>query len=288
MSRLLPAGTRVGRVVLAVSDLDAHTDFFERVVGLTIHDRSNGRALLATGTGGSESLLELHASDAPDRGDDETGLFHVAFRVPDRAALGAALERIEARWLLDGVSDHLVSEALYLRDPEGNGIEIYRDRKREAWPRDDDGTLEIASYRLDLDALRSASTGAATVPDGTDVGHVHLEVSSIAAARAVYVDALGFSVRDTWARNGTVEALFVAAGDYHHHVGLNTWNDRTKPSTGRGLKWVELLVPDADTLDAVERRLANADTDHARQGETVRMRDADDIAFRLRTQQRKS
>lgn len=136
MSWSLPTGTCVGRVALAVGDLAEHAEFFERAVGLTVHDRSNDRVLLATGAVGAEPLLELHASDAPGRGDDETGLFHVAIRVPDRAALGAALERIEARWLLDGASDHLVSEALYLRDPAGNGVEIYRDRPREEWSRE--------------------------------------------------------------------------------------------------------------------------------------------------------
>jgi len=280
MADELPAGTRVGRVALAVDDLDRLADFYERVVGLTVRERTDDLALLGVEAG--EPLLELHASDAPERGDDETGLFHVAFRVPDRTALGAALDRVEARWLLDGASDHLVSEALYLRDPEGNGIEIYRDRPRAEWPRTEDGGVEMDSLRLDLDVLRSASDGAATVPDGTDVGHVHLEVSSIPAARTTYVDALGLGIRDTWARDAGPEALFVAAGDYHHHVGLNTWNGRTEPPTGRGLAWAELIVPDAETLDAVERRLADAGVEHAWDGTALRVTDADGIELRLR------
>jgi catechol 2,3-dioxygenase len=110
----LPAGTRVGRVALAVADLDRLVDFYRRVVGLELRERAEGRASLGTP---DESLLELQASDAPERGEAETGLFHLAVRVPDRIALGAGLDRVEARWLLDGASDHLVSEALYLQDP---------------------------------------------------------------------------------------------------------------------------------------------------------------------------
>jgi len=281
MTGELPAETRVGRVALAVDDLDRLADFYERVVGLTVRERTDGRVLLGAETG--EPFLELRASNAPERDDDETGLFHVAFRVPDRTALGAALERVEARWLLDGASDHLVSEALYLRDPEGNGIEIYRDRPREEWPRTEDGGVEMDSLRLDLDALRSESDGASTVSDGTDVGHVHLEVSSIPAARAVYVDALGFGLRDTWIGEAGPEALFVAAGDYHHHLGVNTWNRRTEPSTGRGLAWVEFVVPDAETLDAVERRVSEAGVDHDRETGSLCVTDDDGIELRFRT-----
>lgn len=280
MTDELPAGTRVGRVALAVDDLDRLADFYERVVGLTVQDRTDSRALLGAETG--DPFLELQASDAPERAEEETGLFHVAFRVSDRTALGAALDRIEARWLLDGASDHLVSEALYLRDPEGNGIEIYCDRPRDEWPRTDDGGVEMDSLRLDLDALRSASDGAATVPQTTDVGHVHLEVSSIPDAEAAYVDALGFGIRDKWVGEAGPEALFVAAGDYHHHVGLNTWNDRTEPSTGRGLARVELVVPDAEVLDAVERRVTNVGVDHERDGDSLHVTDADGIELRLR------
>lgn len=280
MTGELPAETRVGRVALAVEDLDRLADFYERVVGLTVRERTDGRVLLGAETG--EPFLELQESDAPERGTDETGLFHVAFRVPDRPALGAALERVEARWLLDGASDHLVSEALYLRDPEENGIEIYRDRPREEWPRTEDGRVEMDSLRLDLDALRSESNGAATVPDGTDVGHVHLEVSSLPDAKAVYVDALGFDVSDMWTGETGTEALFAAAGGYHHHIGLNTWNGRTEPSTGRGLAWVELLVPDEETLDAVERRVTDASVDSDRADGHLRVIDTDGIELRLR------
>jgi catechol 2,3-dioxygenase len=274
----LPAGTRVGRVALAVADLDRLVDFYRRVVGLELRERAEGRASLGTP---DESLLELQASDAPERGEAETGLFHLAVRVPDRIALGAGLDRVEARWLLDGASDHLVSEALYLQDPEGNGVEIYRDRPRGEWPMTDDGGVGMDSLSLDLESLRSESDGSATVPAGTDVGHVHLEVSSIPDAREFYVETLGFEVRDTWMRGGEPEALFVATGDYHHHVGLNTWYGCTEPAAGRGLAWFELVVPDG-ALEPVADGLRAAGYVVDADGDGVAVTDPDGMRVQLR------
>ena len=216
----LPAGTRVGRVALAVADLDRLTDFYADVVGLAVHDRTGERATLGTADG--EPLLELHASDAPERGEEEAGLFHAAFRVPDRAALGAALERAEERWRLASASDHGVSEAIYLRDPEGNGIEVYYDTPREAWTELADGRLDIGSWPLDLDAVRSASDGTATVPAGSDVGHVNLEVSSVPAAGAFYRDTLGFRVRGSSEGDaGTLGAVESRLREAGHAVGTD-------------------------------------------------------------------
>lgn len=247
----LPADARPGRVTLRVADLDRLADFYERVVGLRVQGREDDRAVLGAG---GDPLLELVADpDAPERPLEACGLFHVAFRVPDRTALGAAVERVADRWLVDGASDHRVSEALYVSDPEENGIEIYRDRPREQWPTTPDGGVEMDTLPLDLEALAGESDGAAHVPASTTVGHVHLEVSSIPAARRFYVDGLGFAVRDDWGD----DALFVAAGDYHHHVGCNTWNGCSEPLAGRGLDGWTLVVPDAETLGAVRDRLTD-------------------------------
>jgi catechol 2,3-dioxygenase len=246
----LPAETTVGRVALRVADLDQLVEFYTAVVGLSVLDRAAGSATL--GAGGTPLLELVAAPDLPARAGAAAGLFHTAFRVPDRTALGDALGRIEREWRLTGASDHRVSEALYLRDPEDNGVEIYCDRPRSEWPRQGE-RVGIDTLPLDLDPLREAARGEASVPDGTDVGHVHLEVSDLAAAREFYVGALGMGLRQE------VEgALFVAAGDYHHHVGLNVWNGRTDPAAGRGLAWFELLVPDADALAATRERLADA------------------------------
>ncbi|MCL7418207.1 MAG: VOC family protein [Halalkalicoccus sp.] len=244
----LPTATRIGRVALRATDLDRLVAFYGDVVGLAVLDREEGRATLGAG---GDPLLDLIADpDAPPREPEETGLFHTAFLVPSRAALGDALGRVSENWHLDGASDHRVSEALYLSDPEGNGIEIYRDRPREEWPTNE-GRVEMDTLPLDLDALGDQRRGEAGVPDETTVGHVHLEVSSLPRAREFYVEGLGLGVRQEWSD----AALFLAAGEYHHHVGLNTWNGRTAPASGRGLAWFELLVPDREALAALRERL---------------------------------
>jgi len=231
---------RIGRVALDVADLDRAVSFYQGVVGLETLTRETGRAVL----GADDPLLVLRsAPDRPARGPSETGLFHTAFRVPSQAALGDALGRIESDWRLTGASDHGVSEALYLRDPEDNGVEVYRDRPRTDWPLADDGRVEMGTRRLALDPLREAASGADRCPPETVVGHVHLEVSSLDASEAFYAAGLGLDVRQ--AMDG---ARFLAFDDYHHHVGLNVWNGRADPSTGRGLAWVELRVDDPETV----------------------------------------
>ncbi|GGL47464.1 VOC family protein [Halocalculus aciditolerans] len=280
----LPASARVGRAALVVSDVDDLTEFYRDVVGLAVLDRERDRATLGAG---DTPLLELRAGDVGERPPNAAGLFHVAFRLPDRDALADAFRRIRANWRLSGASDHRVSEALYLRDPEGNGVELYRDRERSAWPTTDDGRVEMDTRSLDLDALAAdalAGSGDGEVggraPAGTDIGHVHLEVTDLAAARAFYVDALGLRVRQDWGDG----ALFTAAGDYHHHVGLNAWNARSEPLAGRGLDWFELLVPDADAVDAATARLRGAGFDVERVDDGVAATDADGIEVRLRTE----
>lgn len=271
----LPPSTRVGRVALRANDPERLAGFYRDVIGLDPMGREEGRTTLGTG---EVPLLELLADpDAPEREPDETGLFHTAFRVPSRAALGDALGRIRERWSLDGASDHRVSEALYLTDPEGNGVEVYRDRPREEWPVEG-GRVAMDTLRLDLDGLAERRRGTAGVPEGTTVGHVHLEVSSLPRAREFYVDGLGLGIRQEM----DDAALFLAAGDYHHHVGLNVWNGRTTSPTGRGLAWFELCVPDREALTAVRERVdvedAGSETD------SLTLTDPDGIELRLRVE----
>jgi len=242
--------------------------FYRTVIGLDVLERDDDRAVLGT----DEPLLVLRADpDSSARGTDETGLFHTAFLVPSRAALGDALARIEAHWRLDGASDHHVSEALYLSDPEDNGIEVYRDRPRSAWPTTDDGQVGMDTLPLALDPLREAADGADRFPSGATVGHVHLEVSDLDAARSFYADGLGLNVRQ--AMPG---ALFLAFGSYHHHVGCNVWNGRSVPGEGRGLAWIELVTDDAD---AIRSRLGSV-TDRSHGFEAT---DPDGIRIRVRT-----
>lgn len=272
----LPATTRIGRTGLRVADLDAEIEFYRDIVGLTLRDRTTATATL--GAGGTPLVHLEHDADAGQRGN-RPGLFHTALRVPSRTALGAALERIRGEWRLDGASDHNVSEALYLTDPESNGVEVYRDRGREQWPHAADGSVGMATLPLDLDEIRSESDGAADAPAGTTVGHVHLEATGIGAARRFYVDTLGFDVRMD---GGSV--LFLAAGDYHHHLGVNTWNGRSEPAGGRGLAWFEVVVPDGETMAAVRDRLAAADLAVAERGDGIEVRDPDGIVVRIRSE----
>jgi catechol 2,3-dioxygenase len=244
MSALDPA-TSVGRVALTVADLARARTFYERVVGLRTPAHDGERASLGPAAGGPPLVELLGDANAPTPPARACGLFHLALLLPSRLELARALRRIVASgWPLSGASDHLVSEALYLSDPEGNGIEIYRDRPREEWRRRD-GELEMATLPLDLQELAGELRGGEATDAGmTDarIGHVHLRVADLAAAERFYADALGFEV--------TVRsypgALFVAAGGYHHHVGLNTWSSAggpPRPPGTRGLHHVELLTP---------------------------------------------
>ena len=277
-SNTLPAASHVGRVALCVNDLDQMVDFYRDVVGLSVQHHESERATLGSG---DEPLLELLVDpDAPERRRDETGLFHTAFLLPDRAALGDALQRVREQWRLDGASDHHVSEALYLSDPEGNGIEIYRDRPREEWPHENDGSVRMATLPLDLDEIGDLGQGAPTVPDGTVIGHVHLEVSSLQKAREFYVDTLGMNVRQRYGES----ALFVAAGEYHHHIGLNMWNGRTASPSGRGLAWFELVVPGQEALDALRERLDDRDVPVTATDDGLAVDDPNGIRLRVRSE----
>jgi len=247
----LPQATHIGRTALRVADLEEMTEFYRDVVGLSVLDHSETSSVLGSG---DTPLLVLEGDEtALDRHRSGAGLFHNAFRVPSRAALGDALARVRDRWRLGGASDHGVSEALYLADPEGNGIEIYRDYPREQWPRGDDGTIQMGTYRLDLEPLDAAATGQSTVPAGTDVGHVHLEVSSLPAFSEFYVGRIGFETQVSMPN-----ARFVSAGGYHHHLGANTWNQRSGPVDGSGLSWFEVVVPDTAALTEIRDRTADS------------------------------
>lgn len=259
---LIPAATSMGPVRLVVGDLDAMTAFYARAVGLeTLARRGSGAVLGA----GGRPLVELRAEpSAPPRPPRTTGLFHLALLVPERADLARALRRVaDAGWGFSGASDHLVSEALYLDDPEGNGIEIYRDRPRAEWRTGPGGDLEMATLPIDLDGvLSSLPPGGADhgMPAGTTMGHVHLQVRDTAEAEGFWSGLLGFepTVR------GYPGALFVAAGGYHHHLGLNTWGTRgapAPPAGARGLDRLTVALPDTADVDRAAGRLADAGLD---------------------------
>lgn len=213
------APLQIGRVALIVNDLNRIGDFYQSVIGL---NRISGDGESLTLGQGQQALVELRQDRAARPRPEEAGLFHTAFLLPDRAALGRWLRHVaDARQPLTGASDHLVSEALYLRDPEGNGIEVYVDRSRDAWPRRGDQVV-MDTRRLDLADLAAAADGRWTgAPDGTVIGHVHLQVGELARAEAFYTDGLGM---DRMAH--VPGASFFASGGYHHHLATNVWHSR--------------------------------------------------------------
>jgi catechol 2,3-dioxygenase len=268
---MIPPDTSIGKVRLRVADLDDLTTFYERVIGLPAVER--GGDVVRLGAVGGEPLIELlGAPDAPPAPSFSTGLFHLAILVPDRAELARSLQRVAgAGWRLTGASDHLVSEALYLQDPEGNGIEIYRDRPREEWRRNGD-ELAMATLPLDLESilgeLDPSERQADGMPGGTTMGHVHLQVADIPAAERFDTRALGLDVMV----RSYPGALFLAAGGYHHHIGLNTWQSEgapPPPEGSLGLDRYELVLPSAAERDSAADRLAEVGADPQRLDEGV-------------------
>jgi len=243
----------VARVGLKARDAEALANFYRDVVGLNELSRDGGT--ISLGAGG-RPLLEIEA-DSAARPDDprSAGLFHTAFLLPTRADLARWVRHaIEKRIPVSGASDHLVSEALYLNDPEGNGIEIYADRPRDAW-KWNGPSIEMATQRLDIDGLIAAipagDPGWRGTPENSVVGHVHLRVGDPVAAESWWHDEFGF---DTVARYGA-DAVFLSSGGYHHHIGANRWQSAGAGMRDPGravLSWVEMRSAEAATAKSVQ------------------------------------
>jgi catechol 2,3-dioxygenase len=247
----------IADVGLRVRDLDRLTSFYRDVLGLFLLDRSEERAVLGAG---GVPLLELeHRAHAKPDDHREAGLYHTAFLMPTRPDL--------ARWILHtarnkvpltGASDHAVSEAFYLDDPEGNGIEVYSDRPAETWQWTGDD-LRITTDPLDIDdILREVAPGAAYpgAPEGLRIGHVHLRVGDVGQAERFYRDVVGLEV--TRRRHG---ASFMSSGRYHHHIAGNVWHSSgagARNEDRAGLSWLALEAADPGTFDAVKTRLAQS------------------------------
>ena len=264
----LPGATRLGRVRLQVADLERSLAFYRQVLGFRELHREGTAAAL--GTPGSDTpLVELHerrgASPVPKRG--RLGLYHFAVLLPTRADLGRFLVHLSEQGVQAGAGDHDVSEALYLQDPDGLGIEVYADRPRSGW-KTRGRELYIDTTAVDVaDLARSGGDERwSGMPAGTVVGHVHLHVGSIEEAAAFYHQAVGFD-QMTWSYPG---ALFLGAGGYHHHLGLNTWAGPDAPRAGeddaRLLEW-EIVLPGAEEVEAAARSLEGAGYGVTRSGE---------------------
>jgi catechol 2,3-dioxygenase len=229
----------IGAVRLRVANLDLVQGFYEQAIGLRTLERDGELVRLGAGTPLVELVGDPSAPPAPAR---STGLFHLAILVPSRRELARAVSRVVAAGArFTGASDHFVSEALYLDDPEGNGIEIYRDRPREQWEYEPSGELRMGTVALDLDSVMAELPQERDrgMPEDTVIGHIHLRVAELPATERFYAGELGLDV--------TVRsypgALFLSRGGYHHHVGANTWASAGAPAPppgSRGLEWFEL------------------------------------------------
>jgi catechol 2,3-dioxygenase len=252
-------------VTLTVADLARSIDYYENAIGLAVSSREDGRARL--GVPGRDLLvLEEQPGARPGRGTN-TGLFHFALLLPERDHLGAWLTHAAGSHVhLTGASDHFVSEALYLRDPDGHGIEIYSDRPRDTWTTLPDGSLNIGTVPLDLqDLMRANASGEPLerLPDGTVMGHIHLQVAHLEEARRFYTDTIGLDLMIEIPG----QASFLSSAGYHHHLGMNVWagvGAPPAPPDQARLTRAALEVEDEEALDAIESRLADAGAEPVR------------------------
>jgi len=261
----------LGSVELSVGDLKRSVNFHQNVLGLRVLETGNGTARLGAG---QRTLLILHERPgAPPAPRSTPGLYHFALLLPSRADLARWVKHAAAQGVRVGQADHLVSEAFYLTDPDGHGIEVYRDRPRDAWAWQG-SEVQMASDPIDIQGLLSEPgadepwTGA---PNGTVMGHVHLRVTDVPATEAFYAGTLGFDVAARWPG-----ALFVSVGGYHHHFGLNAWHSQggaSAPAGSAKLERVHVILPDANAVQTVAERLARAAHAFTREDDALNVRD---------------
>ncbi len=262
----LDPATHMGPVTLAVADLARSLDFYTRVLGMAVLEQSADRATAGAGRLPLLRLVEQRgAQRQPAR---STGLYHVAILLPSRADLGRVLLSLARnRYPVGGFGDHGVSEAAYLDDPDGNGLELYRDRPRSEWPYQD-GQVIMGTDPVDVDGVIGSVPDPAApyagMPAGTTVGHIHLRVGDILQARAFYHGVLGFDVMFD-----VGSALFVSAGGYHHHLGMNVWQSRgaaPPPPESAGLREFVVALPREAERERLAARLDAAGVAHSREG----------------------
>ena len=247
--------TQIGLVSLTVADFERSLPYYQRNIGLTLLERSGNMALLGTAV---QPLLQLNEQPGAKVTRGTTGLYHFALLVPNRLELAKTFKNlVDTDTPLGGFSDHSVSEAIYLSDPDGNGIEIYRDRTPDKWPRQN-GRLQMNTMPLDLQSLMGELHGRSPEWQGlhsdTKMGHIHLHIRNLDEAEDFYSNKLGF---ERIMRYGTA-AGFVSAGGYHHHVGLNTWAGQgapPPPPDAAGLRHFQIILPTQSALDSVAENL---------------------------------
>lgn len=282
----LHPAARMGAVTLAVSNLAKSVDFYRNIIGLTrLNEGSSNEAVMGVG---KTPLLILQAIRGAVRQPDySTGLYHVAILVPSRPDLGRFLINLaRTQYPVQGFGDHLVSEAIYLADPDGNGLEVYRDRPRDEWQWEG-SKVKMATDPVDVEGIVAAVENPAApftgMHEGTTIGHMHLRIGDVPQAEAFYSGIIGFDVVATWH-----SALFVSAGGYHHHLGLNTWHSRNAPpapANSVGLREYTIILPDSEALAQVVSRLESAGIVVAQQDNDVLVNDPWQNRIRLTTEQ---
>lgn len=261
MTDTLSSSTHIGSVYLYARNPASLASFYQHSLGLDLLGEAGDTLLLGVG---GQPMIGIQPATQQQASGRRTGLFHLALRYATRLALARAFRRlVTLRTALQGASDHGVSESIYLTDPEGNGIELYWDRQPELWPRAADGSLQLITNTLDLEQLLAedlAYTSRPHVDPHTRMGHIHLNVGEIPASEKFYVEMLGFDVIQRFGKT----ALFISAGGYHHHIGLNTWQGTGAPPLPQGapgLGWFEI---NGVNLDEIQRRLEKIGWDFQR------------------------
>jgi catechol 2,3-dioxygenase len=286
----LHPATLLGPITIRVADLERSIRFYEKVIGLSSARQEGRHAALSVA--GEPPLIHLKETPGARQVTRTSGLYHFAVLLPTRADLGRALQRLIDSDIRIGQSDHLVSEALYLSDPDGNGMEIYRDRPRAEWTWRD-GMIEMAVDPLDLggllqDAKKTAGSrglgaavpgGSGAAPAGTTVGHIHLQVSDVAQAVQFYHEVIGFDITASFQG-----AAFLSAGGYHHHLGLNSWNSRGAPPAppdAAGMESFTIRVPSRDEQRRIAERLTAAGIPGVFENGRVSVRDPWNIGIEI-------
>lgn len=270
----------VGQAHLVVRDLAQVSGFYQNIIGLSVLEKSASGEIL--GVNGLPLLTLTTSGNAAEAPRNAAGLFHTAFLMPSRADLAQWLAHVARNNIqLQGASDHLVSEAIYLSDPEGNGIEVYRDRQPDEWSYQTDGTVSMSTLRLDLQALYDSApqTPFHEAAEGTAIGHIHLQVGALPQADAFYQDVLGLKIMARYPG-----ASFFGYGAYHHHVAANIWNSKgaqTRSENMTGLSGYSLKFNEKETLDKALAALDRLEIATERQSDGMAVKDPWGIGLKL-------
>ncbi|WP_337100010.1 VOC family protein [Paenibacillus sp. YIM B09110] len=282
----------LGEVKLRVSNLERSIRFYEDIVGLKllVHSDDGQSAMLGVASENEEAakillVLEEIPNAVIPRRRSHAGLYHFALLLPDRKSLSLVARHLTSAGIPIGQADHLVSEALYISDPDHHGIEIYADRPREEWQRDAKGDYVMANAPINWDSLLAASQGEnwSGLPFGTVMGHIHLHVSDLGSSRAFYIDKFGFDIVGDYKE--TMQALFISAGGYHHHIGMNVWAGVGASLPGAdsvGLDYYTIVFPNAEARKQLLEHLRSNGITVTERGEIAIVYDPTGIEIRLR------